>query len=881
MEHNNSFSTFLYGSAWIKADFHLHTRKDKEFKYDGVQNDFISTYVQRLKLQQIQCGVITNHNKYDHEEFKALRKKALCEEIFLMPGVELSVGDGANGVHTLVVFSDEWITNGEDYITAFLHSYFTGKLPKDYEHENGRSQINILNTIKMLEGYNKDFFLIFAHVEQNNGLWAELDGGRLTELGKEILFDKHVLGFQKVRTDNVADKPCRCKVKNWLGNVYPAEVEGSDCKTIEGIGTGKPCYLKVGDFSYDAIKFALMDFTNRVNSEPSYAQHSHIESILFEGGLLNGTLIPFSSELNTLIGIRGSGKSAIIESIRYAMNIVFSEKVQDRKYKDDLIPYALKSGGKIILKAVDKHGFLYEIRRILNQQPEVFISNILQPGISIRETVIHRPLYFGQKDLSSSGEGFEKDLVEKLIGEKTAEIRIRIDAQKQKVREAALAMIKLSDIDDKIKENEDKRKDAEHKLGVFKKYGIEEKLQKQLDYDQDERVLKQSVLIAQEYITDTEAINSKYEDDLKNQLNYKSQQNIEFFERYFAVYNNLIQTMKKNKESVDAGKECIKMLTDLSYGFMQSKEGLKDEFAEIERKLAEELKSVGAQSVRPEEFKLVVQVLETTKRMLEELAKLKARENQTKTVFMTALSELDNLLHEEFKKTEQLLKKVNENHSALKIRIEYKGDKESFLRMFKSSFKGSGIRESMFEQLVKTHSDFGDIYKGAGEGSPADKTRTPIFNEYFFKNLPDLVSYQVANRYIIEYQGKELKNHSLGQRASALILFILSQGDNDVIIIDQPEDDLDNQTIYQDVIKMIRSIKCKTQFILATHNPNIPVLGDADQVLACSFTGDEVIVDTGSIDKANIQKSIVNVMEGGKEAINRRKEIYTLWTRQN
>lgn len=65
------------------------------------------------------------------------------------------------------------------------------------------------------------------------------------------------------------------------------------------------------------------------------------------------------------------------------------------------------------------------------------------------------------------------------------------------------------------------------------------------------------------------------------------------------------------------------------------------------------------------------------------------------------------------------------------------------------------------------------------------------------------------------------------------MLFELSQQENEVVIIDQPEDDLNNQTIYDDVIKLIRKLKPSAQFIFATHNANIPVLGDAEQVIAC------------------------------------------------
>ena len=72
-----------------------------------------------------------------------------------MPGVELSVNDGSNGIHTLMVFSDEWLANGNDYINQLLNVAFEGKTPDQYENENGRSSLGMLETIKRLEGYKE------------------------------------------------------------------------------------------------------------------------------------------------------------------------------------------------------------------------------------------------------------------------------------------------------------------------------------------------------------------------------------------------------------------------------------------------------------------------------------------------------------------------------------------------------------------------------------------------------------------------------------------------------------------------------------------------------------------------------------------------------
>ncbi|NNJ84830.1 MAG: PHP domain-containing protein, partial [Gammaproteobacteria bacterium] len=168
-------NAFPFGSQWLRADFHLHTRADKEFFYSG-DDDYCSAYVDALKKAGIAVGVIANHNKFDFEEFKALRKTARNKQIYLLPGVELSVNDGANGIHTLIVFSDQWLENGQDHINPFLGVAFQGKIPDQYETENGRSSLGLIDTIEKLEGYHKEFFLIFAHVEDRSGLWHELGG---------------------------------------------------------------------------------------------------------------------------------------------------------------------------------------------------------------------------------------------------------------------------------------------------------------------------------------------------------------------------------------------------------------------------------------------------------------------------------------------------------------------------------------------------------------------------------------------------------------------------------------------------------------------------------------------------------------------------------
>ena len=110
-------------------------------------------------------------------------------------------------------------------------------------------------------------------------------------------------------------------------------------------------------------------------------------------------------------------------------------------------------------------------------------------------------------------------------------------------------------------------------------------------------------------------------------------------------------------------------------------------------------------------------------------------------------------------------------------------------------------------------------------------------------------------------------------------MFILTQHDSDVIIVDQPEDDLDNQVIYEELIQTIKKEKEDMQFIFATHNANIPVLGDAERVITVQHNDDESIkLKCGTIDSEETHSDIVNIMEGGTEAFKKRNEIYCAWS---
>ena len=859
---SNKFSN---GSIWVRFDCHLHTRADREFKYAEHENEYITKYTEKLKEEEIEVGIITNHNKFDIEEYKALKKKANKENIFILPGIELSVNDGANGIHCLVVFNpDEWLENGNNYISQFIIESFAGKA--NYENENGRSNDNLISTIEKLNKYNKDYFVILAHVEQRSGFFEELDGGRIQEFSKHKLFRKNILAFQKVTKYDLS------VWNQWFDNELPAFVEGSDPKKIDEIGKGEKSYIKIGDYNFEAVKFALQDKDFRVKKEKPIIENGYIKSISFDGSSckLDGQTIEFSSSMNNLVGVRGAGKSSIIEAIRYGLDLPFGNNSIDISYKNELVKQLLGSAGKITIKIKNSDGKEFTVDRVFNHALEIKLDGELRNLNT--SLILKKPLYFGQKDLSNYRDDFENDLISKLIGDKTKDIEQKIETKKQEIRIQLENIKKYDNLENKKEEVNQKIEELNLKIEEFKKHNIEEKLKKQIEFDKDNSNFTNIIKDLQDFRNDVNSFLSSYEDGkfFDNLKNYQSTENQDIFKELYKIIDiskqNFLDISNQLKQLLDS----FKNINSVNISFKDKYKAFKDEFLRIQREINL------PNNLRADDFINYTKMLNSQKLMKNEIEKSFEKKLDNDNNLKKLLSELNELYREEFKIIDEEVQKINESQESISIKSEFKANKNEFDKFLRNIFGGSGLMKNDYDMLTSNYVDPIAIYEDF-ENISLGGNKLLLFRERFKDSLASMLTYKVPNKIDIFYNGKELAKHSLGQRASALIIFILTQKDNDVIIIDQPEDDLDNQTIYKEVIKELIKLKSKTQFIFATHNANIPVLGDCEQIVVCDYEEKKINIEMGSIDNHNIQQKIINIMEGGKDAFNKRREIYNLW----
>jgi ABC-type Mn2+/Zn2+ transport system ATPase subunit len=125
------------------------------------------------------------------------------------------------------------------------------------------------------------------------------------------------------------------------------------------------------------------------------------------------------------------------------------------------------------------------------------------------------------------------------------------------------------------------------------------------------------------------------------------------------------------------------------------------------------------------------------------------------------------------------------------------------------------------------------------------------------------------------YVPRDFGRLSLGQQQSVLLALILCSSGNHPLILDQPEDNLDGEFIYHTLVPVLRRAKERRQIVVVTHNANIAVLGDAELIVALKSGADKgMIICRGSIDHEGTRDEACKVLEGAKEAFQRRARTY-------
>ncbi|MCP4623262.1 MAG: hypothetical protein GY850_06985 [bacterium] len=212
------------------------------------------------------------------------------------------------------------------------------------------------------------------------------------------------------------------------------------------------------------------------------------------------------------------------------------------------------------------------------------------------------------------------------------------------------------------------------------------------------------------------------------------------------------------------------------------------------------------------------------------------------------------------------------------VRGSYCGAEEGSKRLSKILVENDLSSEegvARFLELIVKSLNF-DQREGGSETTVADQVKKGQTQQSLYDFIFGLE--YLKPKFSLGIAGKDLSELSPDERGALLLVFYLLVDQNDIpLIIDQPEENLDNQTVYRLLVPCIKEAKKRRQILIVTHNPNLAVVCDADQIICCFLDKKNkyrLTYTSGSIENPEINKNLLDILEGTRPAFNNREAKY-------
>lgn len=896
------------GARWMRVDLHLHTPGVRSFRcppgLDPINNSehkkqIIEQYVEQLVQQGIQVAAITDYQGIRPEWFEPIREKAQARGIWVYPGAELSFSrlvGGKHGLHILAIFPYDMDISGiQNTILSLDRTPLKPLILEDGSHRDIRSKEALIEALKWLRDQLQPL-LIVAHPNDSSGLFKSYEpepaAKFLMEVCPEGIEGLKEKDRQRLCSAGLPDKQCR----------RLAVVEFSDPRHIEEIGTkqrpdGTPraTWLKLsapGDLQ--ALRLALRDpeILVRTGTRPELQHSMRLLGLEIDGtGFLEGLKLALSPEQNILIGGRGVGKSAILETVRYILDITPYAPTEER---ERLVRHALGSGGKGILyaeKVVQGRPRYYRIERVWGEPPRVFELGPerrveLSPQQILGEEA---PLFFGQKEIYevTRNEKLRLQLLDVLIGNQAREQIGRIQKLEESLRENAGQIMKRQAALSERDEIEQRLKQIDHELELYRRAGVAEKLKEATALAADEQRLQQAGeelgKALGEWGEQRESWTERWRQQAR-QLAAGESRCRDILEEARKVFGDLegrFETLfdEGEKALLQAQQE----MANLQARWQQAREALEEDIRRIKQEL-------GREALDPEILIRLTEERERLEPRRRGFLQIEAELQQLRDKRASLLEELQDARRKAWELRRQQAEAINDRlERRVRIEVIYMGNREIFAERLTELLRGSGVdRESI--QRMRAAEDLNGyaIAQAVRQGTDdlqkygLTSRRAQQVREFLLRNEDRLLEMELlvpedAVRVYLKMLGdgeQPLEKLSVGEKATAMILVLLA-GQERMFIVDQPEDDLDNRFVYEDIVQILRAQKGRRQVLAATHNPNIPVLGHAELVVALEAREEKARIRAqGALDREEVRDAIKQVMEGGEEAFRRRAEKY-------
>jgi energy-coupling factor transporter ATP-binding protein EcfA2 len=617
-----------------------------------------------------------------------------------------------------------------------------------------------------------------------------------------------------------------------------------------------------------------------------------VEKIEISGGFLPGLSVNIPRGLTCIIGARGSGKSTLAEAIRFAVCGVSAAP----KHCIDLVQANLAGGALVTITALAEGSNRYTIKRGLKQQPVLLTSD----GRAIDAVDLDRGTFL-PLDAYSSPEieaiadevlgQTRRNLLDALRSEQMRTIHLSLaesarglDANADRIRTAQRTS---QDLTEQIEELGDVRarfsalapSDREPTadfVRLSRQQQLNQRETTKLDTaDRDLRALSQTL----------DQLRREAQLVFKTRLGEERSDNADMLRRYDDLLAASLETVEKHVSAIsDQIRKAQGTVAQARQSIVQAHTSHASELARLTavNEAASEQARVRA-TLEQQVAKL--QGLEEQRLELNvELQTLLDRRKSLKAIHILMRDQISTLREEV---ASELQREAGER---VRIRIMRNADHLAYQQMLVDALRGARVRNheeiitalmqlrpEQLAQLIQVN-DCASFEELTSFGKERSRRILDAFRESIDPLALEVIA--IEDRIGIELNVssagqpnfKDASDLSRGQKCTALLPILLARRDSP-LIIDQPEDNLDNHFIFETVVNAVQRLKRRRQMIFITHNANIPVLAEADLVLVMNSDGRVGVVEkSGTVDECREQ--IIDLLEGGREAFHLRSKRY-------
>ena len=881
------------GARFVNVDLHIHSFGASHDVRDRSMTP--AAIVDSAVRQGLSVIAITDHNSaanvqaaIDHA------RQQHGSGLLVLAGVEVTTSHG----HLLAYFAPDRV----DDLTRFLTRL---DLIGEPGADNTRTAKSMADTIA--EADRLGGICIAAHIDRAKTGFESFGSG-FQNWKKDILSSPGLYGLETDVADHLAwysddDEPspagaerrkmleARRDVAGLAPRHYLAHVQGSDAHSMaqfEQPGLDKRwSRVKLSSLTFAALRTAFIDPTARVRASAGVPRMiPRVRGIAITGGFLHGQKIHFSNNLNCFIGGRGTGKSTAIRAIAYAFGI-------NNEFEDyDSCPDA------VTVFCEDEHGIQYRYDR--TRGGEIDVKAKEDRSITDVPVDSFRIEYFGQGELAKIAENPLKHpgLLQEFLDRHTS-LQDLIETEEALVtslRENASRLQPLETAFSQLTGKKTTLEEIEKKLKIAEEGNLREVVATQSRLASERTVREAVEVIVSEYTVGYTLANIRRDfDEIVATAGTCTDDTASI-----ATLVSIKNTIEESNAAIERKQAELKSLLEATASaLLKLAAQLKASHLRMSNEVATKLADLRARGLAADLSGLekllrdkttVGREIAVVQQRTDERRKCREERVELRTRLATVRSDLTS-------RRKAQLKDINRNLAAtikdytIFVRYDEAGITDAFESFLQEQMTGTYMPDMAIEALCRnvTPSELADLILARDEAAIVAKTKLQsewagrlISTLCYWHKLFELQVLAKQPKPIITVRTKTAPQKEIpvlqlsdGQRHTILLTIAMLAESNVPLVIDQPEDDLDNAFIASSVVGTLRRVKERRQVILVTHNANIAVLGDSELILPMQRESDYgKTCDCGSIDAEATRGRVLGILEGGHEAFMRRREMY-------